>query len=170
MDGLKADGSGEYRGFLYISLMLTPNGPKVIEFNVRFGDPEAQVILPSLEGPFADVLLACANGRLDQAPPLTLSKDKFVGVVLASGGYPGAMEMGKTITGLDTAAAIDGVVVFHAGTRQDGDRIVTAGGRVVTIVGQGASYEDAMAKAYDGVKCIAYDGMEFRTDIGRKAI
>ena len=170
IDGLKADGSGEYRGFLYISLMLTPTGPKVIEFNVRFGDPEAQVVLPAIEGSLGNLLMACANGRLDQAAPVTLSHDKFVGVVMASGGYPGAMQMGKPISGLDAASAIDDVVVFHAGTRIDGDSVVTSGGRVVTVVGRGASYRDAMAKAYAGVECITYDGMEFRRDIGRKAV
>ncbi len=170
MDGLKADDSGEYRGFLYISFMLTPDGPAVIEFNVRFGDPEAQVLLPAIEGEFAAALMACANGTLDQAPPITLSSDRFVGVVMASGGYPGSMEMGKTITGIEAANALDGVVVFHAGTKSDGDRIVTSGGRVVTVVGRGASYEDAMARAYAGVACVSYDGMEFRKDIGRKAL
>jgi phosphoribosylamine---glycine ligase len=170
MDGLKADGSGDYRGFLYVSLMLTPTGPQVIEFNVRFGDPEAQVLLPAIDGDFSAALLACATGTLDQAPRLTLSQDRFVGVVMASGGYPGAMEMGKPIFGLDAAAALDGVVVFHAGTKTDGNRIVTAGGRVLTIVGRGASYEAAMARAYAGVACVSYDGMEFRNDIGRKAL
>lgn len=170
MEGLKTDGSGDYRGFLYISLMLTPDGPQVIEFNVRFGDPEAQVLLPAIEGPFATVLLACANGALDTAPALTLSRDKFVGVVAASGGYPGAMSFGKTITGLDEATRLDGVVVFHAGTKVEGARIVTAGGRVLTIVGRGVSFQDAMARAYAGVACVSYDGMEFRNDIGRKAL
>ncbi len=170
MDGLKADGSGEYRGFLYISLMLTPAGPQVIEFNVRFGDPEAQVLLPAIEGAFAQSLLACATGTLDHASPLSLSHDKFVGVVMASGGYPGAMELGKAIDGLDEAVSMEGVVVFHAGTKIDGDRIVTAGGRVLTVVGRGATYEAAMARAYAAVARVAYDGMEFRSDIGRKAI
>lgn len=170
MDGLSADGSGEYRGFLYISLMLTPTGPQVIEFNVRFGDPEAQVLLPAIEGPFARVLMACATGTLDQAPPLTLSADKFVGVVMASGGYPGAMQMGKPISGLADAASLEGVVVFHAGTKADGNRLVTSGGRVLTIVGRGASYQAAMARAYAGVARVSYDGMEFRKDIGRKAL
>ncbi|MBP8273448.1 MAG: phosphoribosylamine--glycine ligase [Acidobacteria bacterium] len=170
IDGVKADGLGEYRGFLYISLMLTPDGPKVIEFNVRFGDPEAQALLPAINGPLAQVLLASANGTLDQAPPLSLSSDKFVGVILASGGYPGAMQFGKPITGLTDAAAVDGVVVFHAGTKRQGDHIVTSGGRVLAIVGRGATYEDAMARAYAGARSVSYDGMEFRTDIGRKAL
>ena len=169
MDGLKADGSGDYRGFLYISLMLTPDGPYVIEFNVRFGDPEAQVLLPAIEGDLASVLMACANGTLDRAPALTLSPDKFVGVVMASGGYPGAMQLGKSITGIDNADALDGVVVFHAGTKAEGGAVVTSGGRVVTVVGRGASYEDAMRRAYAGVACVKYDGAEFRKDIGRKA-
>lgn len=170
MDGLKADGSGDYRGFLYISLMLTPDGPAVIEFNVRFGDPEAQVLLPAIEGDFAAALMACANGTLDQAPALTLSSDKLVGVVMASGGYPGTMELGKAISGIEAANALDGVVVFHAGTKADGGQVVTSGGRVLTVVGRGRSYEDAMARAYAGVACVSYDGMEFRKDIGRKAL
>ena len=170
VDGVKADAAGDYRGFLYISLMLTPTGPQVIEFNVRFGDPEAQVLLPAIDGPLAQVLLACANGTLDQAPALTLSSDKFVGVVMASGGYPGAMQLGQAITGIDAANRVDGVVVFHAGTKADGDRVVTSGGRVVTVVGRGASYSDAMSRAYEGVACVSYDGMEFRNDIGRKAL
>ncbi len=170
IDGVKADGAGDYRGFLYISLMLTPTGPQVIEFNVRFGDPEAQVLLPAIEGEFATALLACANGMLDQAPALTLSSDKFVGVVMASGGYPGPMQMGKGIDGIDAANALDGVVVFHAGTTTDGGRIVTSGGRVLTVVGRGASYADAMSRAYAGVARVSYDRMEFRKDIGRKAL
>lgn len=170
MSGLKADGSSDYRGFLYISLMLTPDGPYVIEFNVRFGDPEAQVLLPAVEGSFAEALMASATGTLDRAPKLTLSSETFVGVVLASGGYPGAMQMGKAIAGLDEAASVGGVTVFHAGTKQDGGRIVTSGGRVLTVVGRGASYSDAMTRAYDAVSRISYDGMQFRTDIGRKAV
>lgn len=170
MDGVKSDGAGDYRGFLYISFMLTPSGPQVIEFNVRFGDPEAQVLLPAIEGDFASVLRACATGTLDEAPALTLSSDKFVGVVMASGGYPGVMSLGKTITGIDAANALDGVVVFHAGTKMDADRLVTSGGRVLTVVGRGATFQEAMARAYTGVGCIAYDGMEFRKDIGRKAL
>lgn len=170
LDGIKADGSGDYRGFLYISLMLTPDGPFVIEFNVRFGDPEAQVLLPAIDGDFAAALMACATGTLDQAAPLTLSQDKCVGVVMASGGYPGAMRLGLPVSGLDVAAQRPGVVVFHAGTRAEGDHIVTSGGRVLTVVGRGMSYEDAMQRAYAAVACINYDGAEFRTDIGRKAL
>jgi phosphoribosylamine--glycine ligase len=170
LDGLAADGAGDYRGFLYISLMLTPSGPQVIEFNVRFGDPEAQVLLPAIEGPFAEALFASATGTLNNITPLTPSRDRFVGVVMASGGYPGAMTLGKPIDGLAEAASLDNVLVFHAGTRMDGDRIVTAGGRVLTVVGRGSSFELAMSRAYAGVSRISYDEMEFRTDIGRKAL
>lgn len=170
MDGLKADGSGDYRGFLYVSLMLTPTGPQVIEFNVRFGDPEAQVLLPAIEGPFAAALLASATGTLDRAAPLRLSRDKFVGVVMASAGYPGAMQMGKTIAGVEAANALPGVVAFHAGTKFEDGHLQTSGGRVLTVVGRGLTYQDAMDRAYAGVACVSYDGVEFRRDIGRKAL
>jgi phosphoribosylamine--glycine ligase len=159
----------DYIGFLYVSLMLTPDGPRVIEFNVRFGDPEAQALLPALDGDFTGVLAAAATGRLDQAPALSISTDKFVAVVMASAGYPGKVDTGRAITGLDEAAR-RGAIVFHAGTKIDGGRVVTNGGRVLAVVGRGPSYADAVARAYDGVAAIAYDGAEFRTDIGRKAL
>jgi phosphoribosylamine--glycine ligase len=159
-----------YIGFLYVSLMLTAEGPRVIEFNVRFGDPEAQALLPAIEGNFAGALLAAANGQLDRAPALTLSSDKFVGVVMASGGYPGQIETGQPIAGIDRANAEPGVVVFHAGTKVADGHIVTSGGRVLAVVGRAASYADAIARAYAGVKQISFGGAEYRTDIGRKAL
>jgi phosphoribosylamine--glycine ligase len=169
VDGMREEGE-PYIGFLYVSLMLTPDGPKVIEFNVRFGDPEAQVVLPGLEGPFARALLAAAEGRLSDVEPLTSSPDRFVGVVLASRGYPASAESGRPIEGLARAATVPGALVFHAGTAAaDGD-IVTAGGRVLTVVGRGATYADAMATAYRAVGEITFDGMQFRRDIGRKAL
>ena len=167
LDGLRAEGG--YRGFLYVSLMLTVDGPKVIEFNVRFGDPEAQVVLPLLEGPFAQTLMDAANGALGE-PRLLPAADALVGVVLASAGYPGTPEAGRTIHGLDAASEMPGVTVFHSGTREAAGRIVTAGGRVLTVVGRGSTYDDAMARAYAGVHAIHFDGMQFRTDIGRKVI
>ena len=124
MEGFQADGG--YRGFLYVSLMLTPDGPKVIEFNVRLGDPEAQVVLPLIEGSFAAILLAAAEGRLGPQAP-QVSDGAAVGVVLASAGYPGPISSGVTIDGLTDAPAED-VTVFHAGTARQGDQIVTAGG------------------------------------------
>jgi phosphoribosylamine--glycine ligase len=169
VDGMRQEGE-PYIGFLYVSLMLTPTGPQVIEFNVRFGDPEAQVVLPSLEGPLATVLLAAARRRLDSVAPLAVSAERFVGVVLASRGYPARAESGRRIGGLDRAAGVPQALVFHAGTAVSGGKIVTAGGRVLTVVGRGATYADAMATAYRAVAEIDFEGMQFRRDIGRKAI
>lgn len=165
IDGLQADGG--YRGFLYVSLMLTVDGPKVIEFNVRLGDPEAQVVLPLIEGGFAATLLGAAEGRLESGLILR-STDATVGVVMAAKGYPGTPVTGSAIHGLDSVH--DGVTVFHAGTKFRGEEIVTAGGRVLTVVGRAATYADAMARAYAAVSTIHFDGMQFRTDIGKKAL
>jgi phosphoribosylamine--glycine ligase len=166
--GMRADGHA-YRGFLYVSLMLTPDGPKVIEFNVRFGDPEAQVVLPAIEGPLARTLLAAANGDLGDAT-LSISRDCLVGVVLASAGYPAGVETGRRIDGLDRAATHQEVVIFHAGTALTSQGLVTAGGRVLTVVGRGVSYDTAMQRAYAAVHAISFDGMQYRKDIGMKAI
>jgi phosphoribosylamine--glycine ligase len=168
LDGLRAEGE-PFCGFLYVSLMLTAAGPKVIEFNVRFGDPEAQVILPLLEGPFARTLFDAANGRLSGAP-LTAAAGCAVGVVLASRGYPEGAEHGREIHGLDRASVPPGVLVFHSGTKIDAGTTVTAGGRVLTVVGRAATYEQAMETAYRAVDTIHFDGMQYRRDIGRKAL
>jgi phosphoribosylamine--glycine ligase len=163
-------GIGEpYRGFLYVSLMLTADGAKVIEFNVRFGDPEAQVVLPLIDYGLAGVLQGAARGRFVGASPV-VSHDKTVGVVLASRGYPASAESGVPIEGVDRAAALPGVTVFHAGTKMQDGRVVTAGGRVLTVVGRGATYQEAMDRAYAGVREIRFDGMQYRTDIGKKAL
>jgi phosphoribosylamine--glycine ligase len=148
--------------------MLTPGGPRVIEFNARFGDPEAQVVMPALSGPFARVLMAAATGNLAGAPALDWNGDVCAGVVLASGGYPGAFASGVPIAGLD--ADHGGALVFHAGTARRDGAIVTAGGRVVTVVGRGASYRDAIDRAYAAAAHITFDKMHFRTDIGRSAL
>jgi phosphoribosylamine---glycine ligase len=162
-------GRGEpYRGFLYVSLMLTAAGPKVIEFNVRMGDPETQVVMPILEGPFAQALLASAEGRL-AALRLRLSPDRTVGVTMAAAGYPGPVTTGAAIHGLDQASARPNALVFHAGTRWTDGRVVTAGGRVLTVVGRGPTFDQAMQVAYDAVSAVQFDGMQFRRDIGRKA-
>ena len=159
-----------YIGFLYVSLMLTASGPRVIEFNVRFGDPEAQALLPAIEGDFAGALMAAATGELDRAPKLTISTDKFVGVVMASGGYPGEFEVGKPITGIEAANRGPGTVVFQAGTVDRNGRVVTSGGRVLTVVARGGTYSEAIERAYSAVGKISYDGAEYRSDIGNKAV
>ena len=166
--GLADDGL-PYSGFLYVSLMLTPDGPMVIEFNVRFGDPEAQVVLPLIEGPLAETLMASANGSLG-ATPLTLSPDKCVGVVLASAGYPGSADTGHIISGLADAERGGAVMIFHAGTAVRDGKLETAGGRVLTVVGRAADYEQAMASAYEAASRIHFEGVQYRRDIGRKAI
>jgi phosphoribosylamine--glycine ligase len=155
----------DYRGVLYAGLMLTPDGPKVLEFNVRFGDPEAQVVLPRIEGDFAGLLAEVASGALRTAPRFV--PDAAVCVVLASPGYPSAPRTGEVIGGLDRAGSVDGVTVLHAGTaRGDGAAtVVTAGGRVLGVTGIGASLEDARRRAYDGVSAIWWPGMQMRTDI-----
>jgi phosphoribosylamine--glycine ligase len=166
--GLARDGHG-YRGFLYAGLMLTCDGPKVIEFNVRFGDPEAQVVVPMIADDLAPRLAAAADGALDDAP-IAFHPEPHVGVVLASPGYPAAGPMGIPIHGLDTAGRLQDVLVFHAGTARRGEDIVTAGGRVLTVVGRGPTFEDAIARAYAGVSAISFDGMHYRNDIGQKAL
>ncbi len=168
--GMRADGH-EYRGFLYAGLMMTCDGPRVIEFNVRFGDPEAQVVIPMIEDDLAPYLAAGADGRLTGAP--RFSSMRHVGVVLASQGYPASGATGLPIRGLDAAATMDNVLVFHAGTTAGfgrAQRMLTAGGRVLTVVGRGDTYAAAIARAYDAVARISFDGMQFRRDIGRKAV
>ena len=157
-----------YRGLLYGGLMVTEDGPKVIEFNCRFGDPEAQAVLPRYEGDLAELLLACSQGSLGDIEP-ACRPDACVTVVLASGGYPGSYETGKPIGGLDDVASIRDVVVFHAGTARDGDRIVTAGGRVVAVSALGGDIAAARALAYDAASRITFEGKQHRTDIAARA-
>src|SRR5262249_193012 len=166
--GMAAEGH-PYRGFLYVGLMLTPGGPKVIEFNGRLGDPEAQVILPLIDEPIAPLLAAAASGALTRSS-VRMGHGCLTGVVVASRGYPESSESGQTIAGLDLAAATPGVAVYHAGTARREGRIVTAGGRVATVVGRGDSYAESILRAYAGVLQISFDGMQFRHDIGRKAL
>jgi phosphoribosylamine---glycine ligase len=166
--GMAADGA-PFRGVLYAGLMLTADGPKVIEFNVRFGDPEAQVVLPMIDEPLLPVLVAAAGGRIRQTS-VKLSSDRLVGVVLASAGYPDSSEAGRSIDGLERAESIPGVAVYHAGTARRDGRIVTAGGRVLTVVGRGPDFESAITRAYEGVAEISFEGMQYRRDIGRKAL
>jgi phosphoribosylamine--glycine ligase len=172
--GLQKEGH-DYCGFLYAGLMLTCDGPKVIEFNVRFGDPEAQVIIPMIADELAPRLAAAADGRLDEAP-IAFRPEAHVGIVLASGGYPGPFTAGRPISGLEAASALGDVLIFHAGTAVEpaaagvSGRTVTAGGRVLTVVGRGADYKAAITRAYEGASKISFDGMHYRKDIGRKAL
>ena len=166
--GMAAEGH-PFRGFLYAGLMLTRSGPKVIEFNVRLGDPEAQVVLPLVEEPLLPMLAAAASGNLRQNA-CRLSREKLVGVVLASRGYPESSESGQPIDGVARADAIPGVHVLHAATASREGRLVTSGGRVLTVVGRGTGFPEAIARAYAGVLQISFDGMQYRRDIGRKAL
>jgi phosphoribosylamine--glycine ligase len=136
---------------------------------VRLGDPEAQVILPLIDEPLLPLLLAAASGQLRQST-CRLAAGKRVGVVLASRGYPETSSAGQVISGLTEAERLEGVAVYHAGTSRRGGDILTAGGRVLTVVGSGADFPEAIERAYAGVQKIAFDGMQFRRDIGRKAI
>ena len=168
LHGMESEGH-PYRGFLYVGLMLTTDGPKVIEFNVRFGDPEAQVVLPMLDEDLSWLLGAAATGALP-ARPAQFRDEPHVGVVLASRGYPESAENGQPIFGLDEAAAVPGAMVFHAGTARRDSQIVTAGGRVLTVVGRGSSHRDAIEIAYRAASHIRFDGMQLRRDIGKKAL
>jgi len=158
-----------FHGFLYVGLMLTPRGPQVIEFNVRLGDPETQVVLPLIEEPLLPLLVAGAAGALNQSS-VRLGSECFTGVVLASRGYPESSESGRPISGIDNAEKVPGVAVYHAGTSQSDGRLVTAGGRVLTVVGRGNDFAEAIERAYAGVRQISFDGMQYRHDIGRKAL
>ena len=150
--------------------MLTPEGPKVLEFNARFGDPETQVILPRLKSDLVDVMMAVAEGRSNDIE-LDWADDWAVSVVLASEGYPGSYEKGKVILGVEDAEDLDKVIVFHAGTGRNVDgELITAGGRVLNVVGLGSSFESARYRAYEAIKRINFEGKQFRNDIGKKAL
>jgi phosphoribosylamine--glycine ligase len=166
--GMRAEGC-PFVGFLYVGLMLTAAGPQVIEFNARFGDPEAQVVLPLIAEPLLPILAAAAAGRLAQ-DAVELSPDRLVGVVLASRGYPESWQSGQIITGIESAEREAHARVYHAGTAMMQDHLVTAGGRVLTVVGRGDRFDTAIRMAYDGVDRIRFNGMQYRRDIGRKAL
>ena len=152
-----------FKGILYPNLMATENGLQVLEYNARFGDPEAQALLPLLESDLLDVVQACVEGRLAELP-VEWADRASVCVVLASGGYPGPYETGKPISGIENVAS--DVQVFHAGTRQDGDgQLVTAGGRVLSVVASAATLAEARAKAYENLEQIQFEGRHFRRDI-----
>ena len=168
VDGMNRNGT-PYKGVLYAGVMVTPAGPRVLEFNVRFGDPETQPILIRLKSDLLEVCSAVCDGKLDQ---VTLEWDPrpAVCVVMASGGYPGDYEKGKPITGIDQAEQLGDVIVFHAGTTVKNDRFFTNGGRVLGVTALGNKIADAKEKAYQAVDKIKFDGAYYRRDIADKAI
>lgn len=168
LSGMRAEGN-PFVGFLYVGLMLTASGPRVVEFNVRFGDPEAQVVLPMLDEDLSTLLWAAAACALPERPA-RFRNEPHVGVVLASAGYPESSESGRPIRGLEQAQAVRGALVFHAGTALRDGQVVTAGGRVLTVVGRAATHREAIDIAYAAAEKITFDGMQFRRDIGRKAL
>lgn len=157
-------------GVLFIGLMLTPAGPKVLEYNVRFGDPETQTVLRRLDSDIVDIFEAAVNGTLESVEPVW-SNDAVTTVIMASAGYPGSYETGKTITGISEAETIEGVKVFHSGTRNTPDRgLVSAGGRVLAVTARAAGLEESRLKAYQAVEQITFEGAFYRKDIGRRGI
>ena len=159
----------DYRGCLYGGFMLTPAGPKVLEFNARFGDPETQVVLPRLKNDLVEVMLACANCELDQIE-LDWRDEWAVAVVLTSAGYPGSYEKGKVITGIADAEAMENVTVYHAGTAVVDGQLVTNGGRVLAVTALGDTFENARNLAYDACEKIDFEGKTLRHDIGLRAL
>jgi phosphoribosylamine--glycine ligase len=157
-----------FTGFLYAGLMMTEAGPKVLEFNVRLGDPETQPLMKRMASDFVPALMAAATGEL-AGHKLEWHPDPTVCVVLASGGYPGSFESGKPIRGIADAEAA-GVTVFQAGTRPDPAGVATSGGRVLGVTASGATLAAAIDNAYRGVRKISFDGIHYRTDIGRKGL
>jgi phosphoribosylamine--glycine ligase len=164
VDGMAAEGR-EYRGILYAGLMLTADGPKVLEFNCRLGDPETQSVLRRLDGDFAAVLRDAADGRLEPGS-MTWKNEVAACIVLAADGYPAGPRLGDEITGIADAEELPGVAVFHAGTRRDGDRLLTSGGRVLAVTALGETLADAVDLAYRAADRIRFDGVHRRSDIG----
>ena len=156
-----------YMGVLYLGLMITSQGPKLVEYNCRFGDPECQVLMPRLKSDLLEALLAAREGSLR---PLEWLKDAALTVVMASKGYPGAYEKGLVITGLDQAGALPGITIFHAGTQRQGTDILAVGGRVLNVTALGKDVAEAKARAYAAVEQIQWDGAYFRHDIGWRAL
>ena len=158
-----------YSGVLYAGLMLTGDGPKLVEYNVRFGDPETQVILPRLETDLVDVLVAIRDHRLGELE-LRWRPVSAATVVLVAGAYPGKVEKGKEIFGLEEAGRVRDVMVYHAGTRAENGRIYTAGGRILNVTAVGLTLEEALEKAYFVAEMIDFEGKDYRHDIGQKGL
>ncbi|MBI4559596.1 MAG: phosphoribosylamine--glycine ligase [Candidatus Hydrogenedentes bacterium] len=168
VDGMAREGR-PYTGCLYAGLMITEKGPRVVEFNCRFGDPETQVVLPRMKSDLVPFLIACCDGALDRLK-LEWLPAACVSVVIASGGYPGNYPKGKVITGIESAQRDGDVVVFHAGTRRQGEALVTNGGRVLNVTARGSDIPAAIQRAYAAVSKIHFEGNHYRTDIGRRAL
>ncbi|MFC1569832.1 phosphoribosylamine--glycine ligase, partial [bacterium] len=166
IEGMKSE-DRLYQGVLYAGLMITQEGPKIVEYNCRFGDPEIQAILPLLKTDIVDLMMEVAEGRLKTKQP-EASPESCICVVMASGGYPGSYKKGKAIYGLDDAD--EHVMVFHAGTKKEGDQIVTSGGRVLGVTATGKTFLQARERAYQTVGKIAFDGAYYRKDIGHRAL
>ncbi|HMF08546.1 MAG TPA: phosphoribosylamine--glycine ligase [Thermoanaerobaculia bacterium] len=164
LKGLAAEGR-PFCGVLYAGLMLTETGPKILEFNARFGDPETEVILPRVNSDLAALFVAATRLELEGITPLEIKPEACVGVVLCAGGYPGPFEKGKPITGLNEAARLPSVQIFHSGTAIVGDRLVTAGGRVLVVTAMGPTLADAAARAYEAADRIDFEGKHLRRDI-----
>ena len=165
VDAMAAEGR-EFKGVIFFGLMLTPNGPRVLEYNARFGDPEAQVVLPRMKNDIIDVMEACIDGTLDQID-LQFEDNAAVCVVLASDGYPLAYEKGKVITGLDNFEGKEGYYCFHAGTKVTEEGLVTNGGRVLGITAKGSNLKEARSNAYEATKWVNFDNKYMRNDIGK---
>jgi len=168
IEGMKAEGS-PYKGILYCGLMMTARGPEVLEFNCRFGDPETQPVLIRMESDLLGAFIASIEGRVSDGD-LKWSPEPAVCVVLASGGYPGAYEMGKKISGIEEADRLEGVKVFHAGTVACDGAFYTAGGRVLGVTARGGDLAQAVERAYAGVARIQFEGMHYRKDIAARAL
>jgi len=168
VEGLYEEGT-PYVGVLYAGLMIGPDGPKVVEFNARFGDPEAQVVLPRLRTDLAQVMQACVTGALDQVT-LDFAAETAVCVVMASRGYPGDYQVGYEIRGLDQFVGSGDILIFHAGTARRDGRLVTNGGRVLGVTALGSDILDAVRRAYDAVDKIEFENAQYRTDIGFREV
>ena len=165
-----ADIGRPFTGVLYVGLMITDTGPKVVEYNCRFGDPEIQVLLPRLKSDLVPLLMACVDGTLAQHTDVEWHDEAAACVVMASGGYPDPYETGKVINGLEDAETFEGVNVFHAGTKTDGEHIVTNGGRVLCVTALASELRDAIQRAYQGVSAIQFADAHYRNDIGHRAL
>jgi phosphoribosylamine--glycine ligase len=168
VDGMVRDGI-TYRGILYAGVMLTSNGPKVLEFNCRFGDPETQPLMMRFKSDLLEVMLAVVEGKLDNVA-LNWDPRPAISVVATSRGYPGKYPTGLPIMGVDKADSMRDVKVFHSGTAMQGKQLVTAGGRVLSVTALGDTIADAQKRVYEAMKLVEFEGMHFRKDIGRQAV